>query len=70
MIPVNKALARDALRALANRKAEFTESGLFIPGANMVAFGHFSAQYAPPGEDFGPKTFGATGWSRRGWSVR
>lgn len=59
MIPVNKALARDALRAVANRRAEITESGLFIPGANMVAFGHFSAQYAPPGEDFGPRTVGA-----------
>lgn len=59
MIPVNKALARDALRAIANRKAEFTESGLFIPGANMVTFGHFSAQYAPLGEDFGPKVIGA-----------
>lgn len=56
---INKALARDALRAIANRKAEFTESGLFIPGANMLTFGHFSARYAPPGEDFGPTTIGA-----------
>lgn len=59
MIPVNKALARDALRAIANRKAEFTESGLYIPGTSLVAFGHFSAQYAAPGEDFGPTTIGA-----------
>ena len=59
MTPVNKALARDALRAIRNRKAEFTESGLFVPGANMVAFGHFSARYAAPGEYFGPATIGA-----------
>lgn len=59
MIHVNKALARDALRAIANRKVEFTESGLFVPGANMLTFGHFSARYAPPGEDFGPVTIGA-----------
>ena len=59
MTRVNKALAHDALRAIANRKAEFTEAGLFIPGANMVAFGHFSAAYAPPGEGFGPSTIGA-----------
>lgn len=59
MTPVNNALARDALRAIANRKAHFTDSGIFIPGANMMAFGHFSAAYAPPGEDFGPSTIGA-----------
>lgn len=59
MTHVNKALARDALRAIANRKAEFTEAGLYVPGTNMVAFGHFSARYAPPGEDFGPVTIGA-----------
>lgn len=59
MIHVNKALARDALRAIANRKAEFTESGLFVPGANMLTFGHFSAQYEEPGGDLWPRTIGA-----------
>ncbi len=66
MTPVNRALARDALRAIANRRAEFTESGLYIPGANMVAFGHFGAAYAPPGEEFGPTTIGANRVVREG----
>ena len=59
MTPVNQALARDALRAITNHKAEFTDSGIFIPSANMMTFGHFSARYAAPGEDFGPRAVGA-----------
>lgn len=59
MTPVTRALARDALRAISNRTAEITESGLFIPGANMVAFGHFSAQYTSPEGEVHPRTIGA-----------
>lgn len=56
---VNKSLARDILRAVHNHRAEFTPAGIYIPGANMITFGHFTA--FPVGEDgeLGPPTVGA-----------
>lgn len=56
---VNEALARDAMRAIKNRTAEFTPAGIYVPGANMVTFGHFTA--FPVNEDgsLGPATLGA-----------
>ena len=57
---LRKSILTDALRAVANGKAEVTEAGLFIPGANVFVGGMFGAAYAEPGsDDFGPLTIGA-----------
>ena len=60
MTPVTRNLAREILRGIRNNKAEFTDQGIFIGGgANLMAFGHFTAQYAAPGCEFGPNTIGS-----------
>ena len=57
---LRKSMITDALRAVANKSAEVTEAGLFIPGGNFFLGGMFSARYAEPGSDeFGPLTIGA-----------
>ena len=49
---------RDVLRALRTNRHEVAEDGaIFIPGARAFIGGAFAHAYAPPGEDFGPKTF-------------
>ena len=49
---------RDALRAVGNNRHEIADDGaIYIPGARAYIGGAFAHAYAPPGEDFGPKTF-------------
>lgn len=57
---LRKSIISDALRAVANGKAERTEAGLFIPGANLFVGGYFAGRYAEPDSDeFGPAVMGA-----------
>lgn len=57
---LNRRIANEALRAIANRKAEVSDSGLFIPVARIFVGGFFTGKYAEPGADeFGPETIGA-----------
>lgn len=49
---------RDALRAVRNHRHEIAEDGaLYVPGARAFIGGAFAHMQAPPGGEFGPKTF-------------
>ena len=56
MNKVNRAIASDALRAMANNRFEQSPRGIFVPGANVHIGGVLTGMYAAPGEeDFSQK---------------
>jgi len=56
MFALTPVLARDALRAIAQHKADITDHGLYVPSTQLFVLGHFTARIARPGEPFGPPT--------------
>lgn len=57
---LNRKICNEALLAVRNRRAEVTDSGLYLPQARLFIGGVFAAAYAEPGNDeFGPLHLGA-----------